>query len=238
MKALILAGGFARRLAPITDFIAKPLLPVGDKLIIDWIVDKIREAGIEDIIVSTNSYYEKEFRYWMRCREENISLLIEPTRKEEEKFGAIAGMRYAMDNFGEDEYLVIAGDNFFDFSLRDFLRKYREKNAPLVALYDVVSLEKAKRYGVVILDEDLRITKFVEKPQRPESTLIATACYAFPKGIYGLLNEYLGNRNNPDSPGYFISWIVNKTPVYGYPFKGTWLDIGNIDEYRRAFSMF
>jgi len=238
MKALILAGGFARRLAPITDFIAKPLLPVGDKLIIDWIVDKIKEAGVDEIIVSTNSYYEREFRYWMGCRNENIELLIEPTKKEEEKFGAIAGIKYAIDNYGEDEYIVVAGDNFFDFSLDDFLRKYRENGAPLVAVYDVGNLEKAKRYGVVTLDEHNRITKFVEKPENPETSLIATACYAFPREIYTFLKRYLEDENNPDSPGYFISWLVNEADVYAYPFKGTWLDIGNLDEYRRAFNMF
>jgi len=238
MKALILAGGFARRLAPITDFIAKPLLPVGDKPIIDWLLDKIKEAGIDDIIVSTNSYYEREFRYWMRCRNEDIELLIEPTRKEEEKFGAIAGIKYAMDKYGKDEYLVVAGDNFFDFSLKDFVEMYVRVKAPLVAVYDVGSLEKAKRYGVVSLEEGGKITKFVEKPEKPESTLIATACYAFPQSVYEFLDEYLQNKNNPDSPGYFISWLIDKTPVFGYPFKGTWLDIGNLDEYRRAFNMF
>ena len=238
MKALILAGGFARRLAPITDFIAKPLLPVGDNPIIDWLLDKIKEAGIDDIIVSTNSYYEREFRYWMRCRNEDIELLIEPTRKEEEKFGAIAGIKYAMDKYGKDEYLVVAGDNFFDFSLKDFVEMYVRVKAPLVAVYDVGSLEKAKRYGVVSLEEGGKITKFVEKPEKPESTLIATACYAFPQSVYEFLDEYLQNKNNPDSPGYFISWLIDKTPVFGYPFKGTWLDIGNLDEYRRAFNMF
>ena len=233
-----MAGGFARRLAPITDFIAKPLLPVGDRLIIDWIIDRIRDAGIEDIIVSTNTYYEREFRYWMKCRKEKIELLIEPTMREEEKFGAIAGIRYAIENYGEGEYLVVAGDNFFDFSLEDFLSKYREKNNPMVAVYDVGDLQKASRYGVVSLDKNNRITKFTEKPERPESSLVATACYAFPKNIYRYLKEYIEDKNNPDSPGYFISWLVNKTTVYAYPFKGIWLDIGNIDEYRRAFSMF
>jgi len=236
MKALILAGGFARRLAPITDFIAKPLLPVGDRLIIDWIVDNIKNAGIDEIIVSTNSYYEKQFRYWIKCRGENISLLIEPTLKEEEKFGAIKGMKYAMDKYGEDEYLIVAGDNYFDFSLSQFLGFYKEKNSPVVAVYDVEDREKARRYGVISVDASGKIIKFAEKPQNPESTLIATACYAFPEEIYGLLDEYLENKNNPDSPGYFISWLISKVPVYAFPFKGIWLDIGNLDEYRRAFN--
>lgn len=238
MKALILAGGFARRLAPITDFIAKPLLPVGDRLIIDWIVDNIKNAGIDEIIVSTNGYYERQFRYWIKCRNDDISLLIEPTRKEEEKFGAIKGIKYAMDKYGQDDYLIVAGDNYFDFSLSQFLKFYEDRKSPIVAVYDVEDKDKARRYGVVSVDNEGKITKFVEKPENPESTLIATACYAFPKEVYGLLKEYLDNKNNPDSPGYFISWLITKIPVYAFSFKGTWLDIGNLDEYRRAFNMF
>jgi len=238
MKALVLAGGYARRLSPITDFIAKPLLPIGGKPIIDWIIEKIADAGIDEIIVSTNKYYEKEFRYWMNCMPHNISLLIEPTKSEEEKFGAIRGMKYAIDQFGNDEYLVIAGDNFFDFSLVKFLEFYRERKKAVIAVYDVGSREKAKRYGTVIMDSTGKILKLVEKPPEPETTLVSTACYIFPKDIGKLMEEYLEGKNNPDSPGYFISWLVEKMDVYGYVFRGTWMDIGNLDEYRRAFNMF
>ncbi len=238
MKALILAGGYARRLAPITDFIAKPLLPIGGRPIIDWIVEKIRDAGIREIAVSTNRYYESQFRYWMRCAGEDISLIVEPTTSEEEKFGAIRGMRYAMDIMGEDDYLIVAGDNFFDFSLREFVERFEKVNKPLIAVYDVESLEKARRFGTVILGSDGKVIKLVEKPPTPETTLISTACYAFPAGIRARMDEYLSGRNNPDSPGYFISWLAGRETIYGHVFRGVWMDIGNLDEYRRAFQMF
>ncbi len=238
MKALILAGGYARRLAPITDFIAKPLLPIGGRPIVDWIVEKIKDAGIDEIVVSTNSYYEPEFRYWLRCRDESITLLVEPTKSEEEKFGAIRGMKYAIEEIGRDDYLVIAGDNFFDFSLREFLNRFNSLAKPLIAVYDVESYEKAKRFGTVIMKSDGRVLRFVEKPENPETTLISTACYAFPRGVEKDMEEYLSEKNNPDSPGYFISWLASKREVYGHVFRGIWLDIGNIDEYRRAFQMF
>lgn len=240
MKALILAGGFARRLAPITDFIAKPLLPIGGRPIIDWILDNVKEVpNVDTIIVSTNSYYESQFKYWLKCRAgENIELLIEPTTREEEKFGAIAGMKYAMERFGDDDYLVVAGDNYFDFSLTEFVSFFTQKKAPCIAVYDVQSRDKAKRYGVVTIDSDNRIVDLIEKPEYPESTLVSTACYVFPKGTVNLIKNYLENKNNPDSPGYFISWLVKNNEVYGYPFSGLWLDIGNIDEYRRAFDLF
>ncbi len=238
MKSLILAGGYARRLAPITDFIAKPLLPIGGKPIIDRILDKIKEAEIGEIIISTNKYYEREFRYWMRCREENIKLIIEPTKGEEEKFGAIAGINYAMDIMGEDEYLVVAGDNLFDFSLRNLIDFYKRIGKTVIAIYDVGDLEKAKRYGVVKINKKNKIISLIEKPEKPDTTLISTATYVFPQGVKKRIEEYLSEKNNPDSPGYFISWLSKNYGVYAYSFRGLWMDIGNIDEYRRAFSMF
>jgi glucose-1-phosphate thymidylyltransferase len=235
MKALILAGGFARRLAPLTDYVAKPLLPLGSRLVIDWVVDAVEELGIDDIVVSTNSYYEKQFRYWARCRGSSIKLVIEPTHGEEEKFGAIAGMKYAMEHAGRDEYLVVGGDNVFDYSLLPLLNLYKKVKKPTMAVYDVGELEKAKRYGVVKIDEAGRVIKMQEKPERPESTLISTATYIFPEDIYSLLGEYLAEKNNPDSPGYFLAWLARNSEVYAHPFSGLWKDIGNIDEYRAMF---
>ncbi len=238
MKAIVLAGGYARRLAPITDFIAKPLLPMGEKLVIDWVVDKIEDAGIQDIVVSTNSYYEAQFRYWKKCRGENIKLVIEPTTSENEKFGAIRGLKYVMDMEGDDEYMVVAGDNLFDFSLWQLVNFYHRKNAPVIAVYDVGDVIKAKRYGVVSVNENGRVVEMEEKPENPKSTLISTACYLFPQGMVKKIEEYLSGENNPDSPGYFISWLSQKYEIYAYPFRGLWKDIGNLDEYRNAFELY
>ncbi|NPA75936.1 MAG: nucleotidyltransferase family protein [Euryarchaeota archaeon] len=235
MKALVLAGGFARRLAPLTDYVAKPLLPLGEKLVIDWVMERVREIGIKDIAISTNKYYEKQFRYWANCKNYDINLIIEPTRGEEEKFGAIAGIKYAIDTLGQDEYLIIGGDNVFDFSLKPLIELYRKKHAPTMAVYDVGSYEKAKRYGVVKIDSQNRVIKMQEKPDAPESTLISTATYVFPKTIYTLLNDYLSEKNNPDSPGYFLAWLSTRVAVYAQPYTGLWKDIGNIEEYRELF---
>ncbi len=238
MKALILAGGYARRLAPITDFVAKPLLPLGDKLVIDHVLDSLKSLPIKEIGVSTNSYYEKEFRYWKSCRNENIKLIIEPTMGEEEKFGAIAGIKYAIDRMGDDDYVILAGDNVFDFNLGKLYELFIKYKKPVMALYDVKSKERAKNYGVVKIDKYNRVIKMEEKPQNPESTLVSTACYIFPSNTVVKIEEYLNGKNNPDSPGYFLSWLATNYEVYAYPFTGLWKDIGNLGEYKEAFRMF
>lgn len=105
-------------------------------------------------------------------------------------------MRNALNILGEDDYLIVAGDNVFSFSLKDFVDNFSGKT--LIAVYDVGDFELAKRYGVVVLEKD-RVIDFEEKPANPKSTLISTGVYLFPRDVMKLLNEYLedGNKDSP-----------------------------------------
>ncbi|WP_175060133.1 sugar phosphate nucleotidyltransferase [Thermococcus sp. 2319x1] len=228
MKALIMAGGYATRLWPITKGKPKPLLPVGNKYIIDYILEKTKDLGLE-VYVSTNKFFERHFKTW--AKENNVELIVEETLSEEEKLGTIGAIRYAISKLGLDDYLIIAGDNLFSFSLDEFLRHY--KGNPLIAVYDVGDFELAKRYGVVVLEGD-RVVDFQEKPLQPKSTLISTGVYAIPKDIIGMIEGYL-EEGNRDSPGYFIEWLLRKgIEVYAYKFDYYWYDIGSADSYLEA----
>ena len=228
MKVLIMAGGYATRLWPITKGKPKPLLPVGDKYIIDYILEKTKDLSLE-VHVSTNKFFEKHFKNW--AEKNNIGLIVEETISEEEKLGTIGAIKYAVSELGVDDYLIVAGDNLFSFSLEDFLKHYNGK--PLVAVYDVGDFELAKRYGVVLLEGN-RVIDFQEKPLQPKSTLISTGVYAFPKDVIEKVGEYL-ERGNRDSPGYFIEWLLgNNIEIYAYKFDDYWYDIGSADSYLEA----
>lgn len=228
MKVLIMAGGYATRLWPITKGKPKPLLPVGNKYIIDYILEKTKELGLE-VYVLTNKFFEKHFKKW--AEENNVELIVEETLSEEEKLGTIGAIRYAISKLGLDDYLIVAGDNLFSFSLDEFLKRYNGK--PLIAVYDVGDFELAKRYGVVVLEGD-RVVDFQEKPLQPKSTLISTGVYALPKDIIAMVDEYLKDGNR-DSPGYFIEWLLRKgVEVYAYKFNDYWYDIGSADSYLEA----
>ncbi|ASJ01320.1 sugar phosphate nucleotidyltransferase [Thermococcus gorgonarius] len=228
MKVLIMAGGYATRLWPITKDNPKALLPVGEKTILDYIMEKVSELGLETYI-STNRFFEMHFRPY--AEKYGVGLIVEETLHEEEKLGTIGAMKRAVDELGLDDYLVIAGDNLFSFSLRDFLRAYDGKT--LIAVYDIGDLELAKRYGVVVLEED-RVVSFQEKPAQPQSTLISTGVYVFPKRVMERIDEYLSNGNR-DSPGYFIQWLLEKgEPIKAYRFSDYWYDIGSADSYLEA----
>ncbi|NJE03859.1 sugar phosphate nucleotidyltransferase [Thermococcus sp. MV11] len=228
MKILIMAGGYATRLWPITKDNPKALLPVGNRVILDYILEKVEELGLETYI-STNRFFEAHFRPY--AEERGIELIVEDTLHEEEKLGTIGAMKKAVDELGLDDYLVIAGDNLFSFSLADFLRAYDGRT--LIAVYDVGDLNLAKRYGVVVLEGD-RVISFEEKPAQPRSTLISTGVYVFPKAVMERIDEYLSNGNR-DSPGYFLQWLLERgEPIKAYRFSEYWYDIGSADSYLEA----
>lgn len=145
MKAVIMAGGYATRLWPITKTKAKPLLPIGRKKIIDYIYEKVKKFNIP-IIVSTNKRFEGDFKEW--AKDKDVELVIEETTKEEEKLGAVRALAEIAKNINDDMF-VLAGDNLFSFSLDDFYEFYQKIKKPLTALYDVGDFELAKRYGVL-----------------------------------------------------------------------------------------
>jgi len=229
MKVLIMAGGYATRLWPVTKDHPKALLPLGDRVILDYILEKVQALKL-DTYISTNRFFESHFRPY--AEERGVGLIVEDTLHEEEKLGTIGAMKKAVEELGLDDYLIIAGDNIFSFDLRDFLEKAGEDSIT-IAVYDVGDLELAKRYGVVVLEND-EVVAFEEKPAAPRSTLISTGVYVFPRRVMELLDEYLSNGNR-DSPGYFIQWLLERgEKIKAYKFSDYWYDIGSADSYLEA----
>jgi glucose-1-phosphate thymidylyltransferase len=231
MKAIVLAGGYAKRLWPLTKHTPKPLLNMNGKPILDLIVEKLdRIEDINKIYISTNKRFEKSFENWMKnhAYTKPIELIVENTNSEEEKLGTIAGLDFAIKSRKiNEDCIIIAGDNLFDFKIEDFLEFYKKQKGPVVAIFDVGSLEEAKKFGVVTVDENLKIVEFVEKPEKPKASLIATCCYAFPRYVLDLISEYIKEGNKKDSPGYFLQWLHKKECVYAFVFNGHWFDIGD-----------
>jgi glucose-1-phosphate thymidylyltransferase len=239
MKAIILAGGYAIRLLPLTKHIPKPLLPVAGKPVIDYLIDQISQIKeVDTIIVSTNKYYENNFRYWLRyipAHSKEIKVVIEYTTSEKEKLGAIAALQYIIqtEELNNEELLVVAGDNIFEFSLSELVNYYKNYNKPVIAMSDFSQKDRSElsRYGLGILDEQHKLIGFQEKPREPRSTFVATGCYIYPPHISNLLMEYVKEHNSPDAPGYFIEWLYKRIDVYAFISDKLWYDIGSMESY-------
>jgi glucose-1-phosphate thymidylyltransferase len=228
VKAIVLAAGYATRLRPLTDDVPKPLLPVGGRPILDWILANIREVDeIDETHVVTNSRFAPDFAAW--GARHDVIVHDDGTSTNEDRLGAIGDLKHVLDRAGiDDDVLVVAGDNLFDFELSDYVRFWRAReNSSAVGVYDCGDLELAAGYGIVELDSDDRITFFVEKPEHPPSTLAAIATYLYARRQLPLIAEYLAEGNAPDQAGSLVAWLYPREPVYGYRFAGEWFDIGN-----------
>ena len=126
------------------------------------------------------------------------------------------------------------GDNFHNFDLSKLMAKSKSDRKIVTALHNIKSLDEAKRFGVVSLEGSI-IKEFEEKPESPKSTLISTCIYAIPKEHLKKFDEYIANKNNPDSPGYFMQWLVkNKNDVHAVVYDDFWYDIGTHDSYKEV----
>lgn len=241
MFAVILAGGYAKRLLPLTLNRPKALLPVAGKPVIDYVVEKLGSLNpqIGRIVVSTNLRFQPQFEEWLRTsKTRGIELMPESSVKEEEKLGAVRALGEVLANVGEEDVLVLPGDNLFTDDLEGFVRCFREKHASVVALFKARSVDETRRGSNVTVDEDGKVLEFVEKPVHPKTTLVGAAIYAFPAGIRGRFKQYMGLGLNVKEPGRFIEWLHRQEPVYGYMFKDYVWDIGTLDSYRAADEFF
>jgi glucose-1-phosphate thymidylyltransferase len=232
MHAVVLAGGYATRLWPITKHRPKMFLPVGDTTVVDRIFRELEtDDRIEDVYVSTNERFADEFRDHLDGSGFDKPVVsVEETTEEDEKFGVVGALGQLVDREGlDDDLLVVAGDNLVDFDLSEFVDFFEAKASPALAAYDVGSREKASSYGLVQLDGD-RVVDFQEKPDDPKSTLVSIACYAFPREQLRF-EEYLESGNNPDEPGWYLQWLQARTDVNAFVFDGAWFDIGTPESY-------
>jgi glucose-1-phosphate thymidylyltransferase len=230
MKAIILAAGYATRLYPLTETIAKPLLPLAERPMLDYLLDRIRSCDeVDEIHVVTNRKFATAFESWAAAHD-GVVVHDDGTTSEDDRLGAIGDIRFVVDGAGleNDDLLVLAGDNLFDYEIGDYVRwRHGKGEGSAVVLYDVGDLELVKQYSSVEVDADERLTSFVEKPDDPQSTLVATAAYIYHRSHVPLLHRYLDEGNAPDQPGRFLGWLVPRAPVYGYRPVGDWRDIGD-----------
>lgn len=241
MKAIILAAGFGTRLYPLTRNIPKALLPLGNKTILDYLMEKLEPfKAVDEIILAVNGKFYMDFEKWRKASpyKKPIHILENKVFEPEKRFGAVRDLNLALrsGHCGSDDFLVFCGDNYFDFPLGYFLLPcLGHRDHVLVGVYDVKEESVASECGVVLTDDHNFITDFEEKPVHPKSTRVAIGVYYFPRAYRLRIYEYLEiDKMNPDRIGDFVAWLAKKDPLYAIDFDGSWFDVGTKESYEEA----
>ncbi|MBI3034109.1 nucleotidyltransferase family protein [Candidatus Woesearchaeota archaeon] len=239
MKAIVLAAGYGTRLYPITKDNPKPLIKIAGKPIIEHILERIVEIpAVNEVVIVTNNKFFPKFGEWLGSYRSGlkIRLLNDLTNSNDDRLGAIGDIDFAVKAEGiDDDILVIAGDNLFEFSLLSMYRFFMQKKSSVVALYDLGDRSLlAGKLGVAQVDDEFRVVDFEEKPAIPKTSLASTACYFFTKGHLEELEGCIRQNHKPDNLGDFIKWLSSRSHVYGFVFSEKWFDIGSHDQLRDA----
>ncbi|HON07789.1 MAG TPA: nucleotidyltransferase family protein [Verrucomicrobiota bacterium] len=241
MEGLVLAAGYATRLYPVTLTQSKCLLKVAGKPMIDYVIEKLLPLpGLKTIYVVSNAKYYDSFKEWLDSYSSNkpkipIELVNDGSTDDSNKLGAIGDIQFVIKNKNiNTDLLIIAGDNLLTGSIDGFLRFCKQKNSPVLGVYDIKQLSEVSKYSSVVVDSTEKIVDFIEKPADPKNTKIGIALYYYPKSVLPLFDKYISEGNNKDQPGRFVQWLYKLQPVYACEIPGIWFDVGDINVLEKA----
>lgn len=236
MKCLILAAGYATRLYPLTENFPKPLLPVQDKPILDWLIDDMDTLGmIDEYVVISNHKFAHHFDAWAKNKSQKVTVVDDGTESNETRLGAVCDVQFAIDKLSlDDDMLVIAGDNLLDFSLTKFITYAKHKATSCIMRYYEADEKRLTKCGVVEIDDSDRIINMEEKPQEPKSHWCCPPFYYYTKEDAKLVKVGIERGCGTDAPGSYIAWLCKQTAVHAMEMPGKRYDIGNLESYKKV----
>ena len=244
MKCLILAAGYATRLYPLTENFPKPLLEVGDKTILDWLIDDLVETtNIDEFVVISNHKFAQHFENWKenktKARPYQIIVIDDGTSSNETRLGAVKDIQLTVEKLNlTDDLLIMAGDNVLDFSLSKFVQFAKEKGTSCVMCHEENELKKQQKTAIITMDAENRITSYEEKPKKPKGNLAVPPFYCYRACDVKRIQDALNNGCGYDAPGSFAAWLSKQTEMHAYPMPGKRYDIGDINSYEYVKSVF
>jgi glucose-1-phosphate thymidylyltransferase len=231
MKGVILAGGTASRLRPLTSVTNKHLLPIYDKPMIFYPIETLRSAGITDILVITSPHHGGAIFSLLGSGKEfgvNFTYKIQ-----DEPAGIPSAIGIAEDFVGSDKFVVINGDNILTHPIKRFVELFEKGDEDARILLYKGTMEQARKSGIAVLDGE-RVVKLMEKPSNPPSLLISIGVNMYtPKAfdvIRSLKPSARGETEITELNGHFLSTGKLRASL----IDGNWLDAGTIDELLEA----
>lgn len=262
MKNIVIAAGYATRLGALTANYPKPLLKIGEKSILERMLDDIDQIpAITEHVIISNHKFAHHFEEWKEQMHytKPITIIDDMTETNDTRLGAVCDLLFAIDKLEqrdslnssnscsfEDDLLVVAADNLLFFSFSDFVKFAKEKDASCIMRHFQPSVEKLQRTGVVVLDDSDKVLNMEEKPQQPKSNWAVPPFYIYKKKDLDLVRHSVENGCGKDAPGNLAHYMVDNTTMYAWEMKRTdgnpdepiRFDIGSLDTYHEACRLY
>ena len=226
MKAVILAGGLGTRLQPYTTFVPKPMLPLGEKPLLEHLIEWLRKNGVKSIVLCV-SYLRKTIEDYFEDGERfGVSIEYAVATKPL----ATAGQLKTAEKFIDDSFVCVYGDSIFDFNLRNMINQHKKKKSFItMSLYEY----KTKlSYGVIETTKNGKVTSWNEKPEIKAN--INIGCYVMQPGVFDLIP-----KNKPYGMDDVIKKaMAKKKTVNSFLTSKGFMDIGDKTSYRKAYQQF
>ena len=236
MKCVILAAGYATRLYPLTENFPKPLLKVGEKTILDWLLDDIHSSGrVDEYIVISNHKFARHFQAWADRHPLPVTVVDDGTVTNETRLGAVRDIQYAVDRLSlDDDLLIIAGDNVLDFSLVTFIDYVIGKNTSCTMRYYEADSVRLTKSGVAEIGEDDLLLSLEEKPAHPKSNWCTPPFYFYRAEDVRKIREAIADGCGVDAPGSLVAWMCRHAVMHSMVMPGSRYDIGSLESYRKV----
>ena len=244
MKNIVIAAGYATRLGELTKNFPKPLLKIGERSILERMLDDIDTiADIDEHIVITNHKFAPHFETWRQEMGDKykkpITIVDDGTETNDTRLGAVCDLLFALDKLHiDDDLLVVAADNILFFSFQEFVDFAKQKGTSCIMCHEQASIEKLQRTGVVELDANGKVLGMEEKPEVPKSHWAVPPFYIYLKKDLDLVRGSVAHGCGKDAPGNLAHYMVDHTQVHAWPMSAGRFDIGSLDTYKEACERF
>jgi len=242
MRGIILAAGYGTRLGELGKKTPKALLPVGGKTVIDHLLERLAAIGLREVLIVTNARFDGAFKSWLRESRPpaDVELVCDGSTEPENRLGAVRDLALALEHVSSDtDLFVSASDNLYTSDLGRLITRFREVRSPVVALLRQDDEKILKRSGVGKIDEEGRLTLFIEKPEDPPSPYASPPLYVYPADVREDLAAFLADSSlDHDAPGNLVAFLLGRRPVYGVVLDGVRYDIGSLESYEEAKRIF
>ena len=231
MKALILAGGKGTRLKPVTNSIAKHLIPIANKPLIFYILEQIKESGIEDIGIVISPETGEEIKTAVGDGTRwgiGISYIVQAT-----PLGIADAVKTGRDFLGDSPFLLFLGDNLIKDGVKGMVSEF--KSHPSDALIALKKVDDPRAFGVAEVDDSNQIIRVVEKPKEPKSNLAIVGAYIFRPIIHTVIDRLTpSQRGEYEITDAIQKLLENRNPVNSYILQNWWLDTGKKEDLLTA----